>query len=479
MGQDAAELLEEELEAATCGCFGFRKPKAAAAAAAAPVDGTTDNKQRRRSTVYYSAQQDTIQLRETDFHYLESVEEEEDEGDDPYPIITTTVVSKAPKRASILVPETLLREESDRPQKPAPKRASVFRKTKLVQPRVKIVERGYPGQLDSKELQQTLYFREQMQDRPIHKEIVLSYAQMEDEAYALCRFMRGCKFVANEMLDRLEQLTPDWLEAKKHSFFPVLEEALGVPTPLFLRMYPTMVHGNAKNGCPVVYLKAGTIDVEGLLCLSTVEQSERFFWNQNVYQFPKAVRRAQELNPDFCRCESVQVFDLQGLSRKQFNADSIAVLKLGAKVANYFPETLHCMLILNAPGWFSMAWTVIKKFIDPRTARKIEVFSSVAKGRQRLHELVDHGAVPSDFGGKSPSLAELMQGDGGERHIVKLVDLNTCKKGRTVIDLLAGSDCLKEGETLSIDVFSRSVVGCRVSILGSDKHTEEVKVKPS
>jgi len=126
-----------------------------------------------------------------------------------------------------------------------------------------------------------------------------------------------------------------------------------------------------------------------------------------------------------------------------------------------------------------MAWTVIKKFIDARTARKIEVFSSVAKGQQRLHELVDQDAIPSDFGGTSPSSAELMQGDGGERHIVKVVDLNTCKKGRTVIDLLAGSDCLKEGETVSIDVFSRSVVGCRVSILGSDKHTEEVKVKPA
>jgi hypothetical protein len=57
------------------------------------------------------------------------------------------------------------------------------------------------------------------------------------------------------------------------------------------------------------------------------------------------------------------------------------MIKIGNQVMTSFPETLHCLLIINAPTWFGVVWSVAKKLIDPRTASKIEVvriFTSTA-----------------------------------------------------------------------------------------------------
>ena len=69
------------------------------------------------------------------------------------------------------------------------------------------------------------------------------------------------------------------------------------------------------------------------------------------------------------------MYDLKGVSRSQVTSDTFEMIKVGNQVMSSFPETLHCLLIINAPGWFGFVWSVVKKLIDPRTASKIEVVS--------------------------------------------------------------------------------------------------------
>ena len=73
--------------------------------------------------------------------------------------------------------------------------------------------------------------------------------------------------------------------------------------------------------------------------------------------------------------ENITVYDLKGVSRSQVTADTFEMIRVGNQVMSSFPETLHCLLIINAPGWFGFVWSVVKKLIDPRTASKIEVVS--------------------------------------------------------------------------------------------------------
>ncbi|EED86803.1 hypothetical protein THAPSDRAFT_264603, partial [Thalassiosira pseudonana CCMP1335] len=65
----------------------------------------------------------------------------------------------------------------------------------------------------------------------------------------------------------------------------------------------------------------------------------------------------------------------------------------------FFTQTLHCLLIINAPSWFGLVWSVVKKLIDARTASKIEVFTSSKSGLARMKELIDNSQIPSDLDG--------------------------------------------------------------------------------
>jgi len=69
------------------------------------------------------------------------------------------------------------------------------------------------------------------------------------------------------------------------------------------------------------------------------------------------------------------------------------------------------MIIINAPTFFSATWRIIKGWIDPRTAGKIEVISNTAAGEKRLLELVDAEQLPSDYGGRGEDTQKTLDGE--------------------------------------------------------------------
>jgi hypothetical protein len=68
--------------------------------------------------------------------------------------------------------------------------------------------------------------------------------------------------------------------------------------------------------------------------------------------------------------EAINIIDLQGLTASQISSETMAVIQLMSKIAEFYPETLNCMLVLNAPSFFLISWVLIKKIIDPRTANE-------------------------------------------------------------------------------------------------------------
>jgi len=53
-----------------------------------------------------------------------------------------------------------------------------------------------------------------------------------------------------------------------------------------------------------------------------------------------------------------------------------------------------------------MSWRLIRNFLDPGTAKKIEIISNKKKGQKRLAEIIDENLLPSDFDGKGPSIED-------------------------------------------------------------------------
>lgn len=212
----------------------------------------------------------------------------------------------------------------------------------LENPSVKLVERGYPGELTPEEVAECQRFYREIKKRQggAAHEIVYSCSDVEQEPYTLCRFVRATKFDADKMLERLDDpaFIERWRVAKEANFYPDLEEALHVPVPTLLSQYHFLYSGNAKNGCPVSYMKANTINTEGLLCLLTVEDTKKFFWHSFVHIFKPLLHKALKQDSNFVRCEAVAVLDLKGASSSQLNADATEVIKHMTGIADYFPE---------------------------------------------------------------------------------------------------------------------------------------------
>lgn len=290
---------------------------------------------------------------------------------------------------------------------------------------------------------------------------VYSFRDVEEEPYTICRWLRATKFKADAILQRLEENQPMFERAQKQDFYPMPTQTLGAPVSVFLSQYPFLPIGSAKNGCPVNYFIAGQINPEGILSITTIDRLEGYFWWSFMWKMKDEVRRAQEKDPDFVRMEGINIVDLKGLSSAALSSETIEVIKVSAKVADFFPETLHCMLILNAPGFFSFSWTIIKKFLDARTAARIQVFSSEEKGLQALRALIGSAQIPRDYGGGNISIQQAFAKQAADPSLLRQeVELVHVKKGKTTLSKHTWK--LQQGEVMTINVYTRSVSGACV-----------------
>jgi hypothetical protein len=123
-------------------------------------------------------------------------------------------------------------------------------------------------------------------------------------------------------------------------------------------------------------------------------------------------------------------------------------------VAQAFPEMLHTLVIINAPSFFNFVWNIIKRFLDANTTKRIEIYSSPAKGQQRLLELIDQSELPSDYGGRALSTSEMILREGrtGKVPRYQIVELVNIRKRRTS----SFDFTLKHDERVAISVYTRS-----------------------
>ena len=74
------------------------------------------------------------------------------------------------------------------------------------------------------------------------------------------------------------------------------------------------------------------------MCLVTFEQLKSYFWYNFMHDFKDKIRASQAKNPDFCRCEGINVLDLNGLSASALTTETMEVIKICSKISDFFPE---------------------------------------------------------------------------------------------------------------------------------------------
>lgn len=124
------------------------------------------------------------------------------------------------------------------------------------------------------------------------------------------------------------------------------------------------------------------------------------------------------------------------------------------------------MLIINAPSFFAFSWRIIKKFIDPRTASRIQLFSSKEKGLLAMEKLIDKTKnIPSDYGGGNISLRDGFLNEVSDPLIVKQeIELLSIKKKKGTAPLTT-TWTLGNNETMDVSIYTRSISAAEISVI--------------
>jgi hypothetical protein len=242
------------------------------------------------------------------------------------------------------------------------------------------------------------------------KDTIYSFGAVEGEVFAYCRWLRARKYNLEDTLKMVEEATVCRNEAKIAGFYPESAGALGCDTSHYLSQYPQLYSGFAKNGAPLFISKPGVLNTDAIECVTTIANILKFHWHSQMHDFGNRTRDYKGKNPNFKRFECICIMDLNNLTMGQLSQKTLSIIKDQAAIDSLcFPETLCKMYIVNGPRFFSATWKLIKGWLDPRTASKVEVISSREKWEEKLRDIVNVEELPSDYGGTAPSSTETIQ----------------------------------------------------------------------
>ncbi|KAH8408104.1 hypothetical protein KR222_003864, partial [Zaprionus bogoriensis] len=172
--------------------------------------------------------------------------------------------------------------------------------------------------------------------------------------------------------------------------------------PQALREYlPYGLVGYDNDGSPIIVCPFYNFDIWGMMhCVTRFEFQkylvlllERFM--NSAYQ--------QSLEHGWKARQLVVFFDCDSMNLKQYAwrpAAECVISSVKQYEAN-FPELLKMCYIINAPKLFSVAFNIVKKFLDENTTSKIHIYKSgVDKWQQQLFSHVDPKIFPKCWGGQ-------------------------------------------------------------------------------
>lgn len=189
----------------------------------------------------------------------------------------------------------------------------------------------------------------------------------------------------------------------------ILQEALVLnysEKDLVLDIYPHSYHKTCRLGRPIQINKFGKFNVKKLFTITT---KERFLLDhiKDIYMLTYSILPASSRGSVFSAKEAnyvipahrqlFNIIDLKGVGLNDFMAVKSVLEELITIDGENFPETLGCMVIINAPWIFASIWALVKQFLDAKTIAKIHILGMNYKSE--LLKLVDADNLPVSYGG--------------------------------------------------------------------------------
>ena len=250
---------------------------------------------------------------------------------------------------------------------------------------------GFYDQLNQAQFDALQNWKKQLND-----EKVVDNFEIYDDLYLL-RFLRARKFDLVKTMEMFKKFLQWRIDQKvddiRENF--QLTELIEVK-----KLYPHGYHKTDKIGRPVYIELYDKLDIKELFKVTTEERMISYYIKQYErqmkYIFPACsaiVKKPIE--------QSCTIMDVNGIGITSLFGPIKGFLKLASDIGqDYYPEMLGQMSLLNVGFLFRAVWSLIKSFIDEKTAGKIQLLKGKSDYQPKLLTLVDEENLPEFLGGK-------------------------------------------------------------------------------
>lgn len=156
----------------------------------------------------------------------------------------------------------------------------------------------------------------------------------------------------------------------------------------FKTKWPTGIYGRGKHGRPVYIEQTGLVEPGEVFDKYPQEKIDRF----HVYQMEQINAFKARLSEQYGKTfyKAIIVVDLTGFGTKHMGSKLRGPMKAMMHIdQHYYPESLHRMIVINAPWAFKMLWKIVRPWVHPLTQERIKF------GKEHLWDHVDPHQVPT------------------------------------------------------------------------------------
>ena len=247
---------------------------------------------------------------------------------------------------------------------------------------------GFYDSLNQEQYNALQKFKQQLTEQK-----VIESFEVYDDLYLL-RFLRARKFDLDKTMLMFKKFI-QWRADKKVDEIREnfeLSELFDVK-----KLYPHGYHKVDKLGRPVYIELICKINIDKLFKVTTSERMVDYYIKQYERQmkliFPACSALAKKPIEQSCT-----ILDVNGIGVFSLVGKTKDFIKLASDIGqDYYPEMLGKMSLINVGWLFRAVWSMIKGFIDPKTASKIDLHKNEA--HKELLALIDADNLPKTLGG--------------------------------------------------------------------------------
>jgi len=197
------------------------------------------------------------------------------------------------------------------------------------------------------------------------------------------------------------------------------DQVVDAPLSAVLSQFPYFFHGVDKEGNPLCYFLGGIVDIDGVNCLTDKKRLLPMSQHLMMHDAKRLLINDREKNPDRQNLELFTIIDATGLSLTNVSVSYVSTLaSVIAGLGDLHPEMMNKWVVINAPSFFSMAWSIIKTLIPAHIVDNVKIFSSNKESMKYLQEHISKENLVSDYGGESQSFSEIWMQKGTNRELV-------------------------------------------------------------